>query len=68
MKYMTDDDNIFMNEQDAVAHQEKLDEIKGFDGKIENFLDEQDPQRSDRSRQMYRRVIKEWLIWGLDKE
>lgn len=68
MRFITDDDSVFGSKEEADAHQEKLDRIRGFDGTIEKFLAEQNPEKADRSKQMYRRVVKEWLVWSLDKE
>ena len=63
MKYITQDDTVFTDREEAEEHEARLTEIAERHDEIERFLKETCKDKTDRSHKFYRRVIREWLVW-----
>ena len=64
MRYIADGDGeIFETAEQCEAHERALMELDNKLGDIEVFLEETKKDNPDRSKAMYRRVIREFKIW-----
>lgn len=63
MRYLADDGEIFDYEELCIEHEGYLNELENKIADIEVFLKEKKAENPERSKAMYRRVIREWLLW-----
>lgn len=68
MRYLADDDTVFLNEQDCQDHEQSLEAVGVKMADVDRFLNEKHADLTDRAKAMRRRIIRDYLSWTMTEQ